>query len=79
LEKLPHDITNKQQLNISTSVNNSNNLLNKNNIWKYINMSPRAPHTWHCEITQAQSAYATNRQLDRLPRVQSTEVNQYAA
>jgi hypothetical protein len=42
-EKLPHDITNKQQLNIPTHISNSRYLLNKNNSWKYINMNPRAP------------------------------------
>jgi hypothetical protein len=41
---LPHDITNKQQQNIKNSINNSNNTINKNNKWKYININPRVPH-----------------------------------
>jgi hypothetical protein len=45
-EKLPHDITNKQQHNIRTSINNSNNVINKNKKWKYINMNPRAPQIY---------------------------------
>jgi hypothetical protein len=42
-EKLLHNITNKQQHNIRTHINNSQHLINKSNRWKYINMNPRAP------------------------------------
>jgi hypothetical protein len=32
-EKLPHDMMNKQQHNIRTSINNSSNFIDKHNKW----------------------------------------------
>jgi hypothetical protein len=41
---LPHDITNKQQQNIRNRINNSKNIINPNNKWRYVSMNPGAPH-----------------------------------
>lgn len=40
------DITNKQQQNIRNYINNSKNIINPNNKWRYINMNPSAPHIY---------------------------------
>jgi hypothetical protein len=44
--KLPQDITTKQQQAIWSNINNSKNIINCNNKWKYINMNPSTPHIY---------------------------------
>jgi hypothetical protein len=44
--KLSYDITNKLQRSIKNRLNNCNNIINKNNKWKYSNMNPKAPQIY---------------------------------
>jgi hypothetical protein len=42
--KLPRHITNKRQPNTRSNINNSKNIINSNNKWKYINVNLSALH-----------------------------------
>jgi hypothetical protein len=41
-----HNVTSKQQMNIKSSTNNCNNIINQNNKWKYSNMNQKAPYIY---------------------------------
>jgi hypothetical protein len=44
--QLSYDITNKLQRSIKNRLNKCNNIINKNNKWKYSNMNPKVPHIY---------------------------------